>query len=91
MELINKEELRDKMYHEAFEVDSELQKWESGCWIRYKLFEKILEELPTIESRPKGRWIKWGSEVKCSECHICNPINKPFCPNCGADMRGDME
>ena len=43
--------------------------------------------LEALSDRPKGTWIKWGSEVKCSECHICNPIDKPFCPNCGAAMR----
>ena len=31
--------LSDAMYHEAFETDSELQKWDGGCWIRYKMFE----------------------------------------------------
>lgn len=40
--------LRAKMYHEAFETDSPMQKWDSGCWIRYKMFERMEEAAPTI-------------------------------------------
>ena len=40
--------LRRAMYHEAFETDSPMQKWDSGCWIRYKLFERMEEAAPTI-------------------------------------------
>ena len=39
-DLIDRNSLSREMYHEAFETDSELQKWDSGCWIRYKMFEK---------------------------------------------------
>lgn len=46
--LIDAEELRKQMYHEAFETDSDMQKWDSGCWIRYKMFENALESAPTI-------------------------------------------
>ena len=40
--------LRARMYHEAFETDSDMQKWESGCWIRYKMFERMEEAAPTV-------------------------------------------
>lgn len=40
--------LRRAMYHEAFETDTPMQKWDSGCWIRYKLFERMEEAAPTI-------------------------------------------
>ena len=46
--LIDADALRQTMYHEAFETDSPLQKWESGCWIRYKMFERMEEAAPTI-------------------------------------------
>ena len=47
------------MYHEAFEVDSDMQKWESGCWIRYKMFENCTEAAPTVDvpDRKVGKWI----------------------------------
>ena len=29
--LIDADALREAMYHEAFETDTDLQKWDSGC------------------------------------------------------------
>lgn len=46
--LIDGDALRQAMYHEAFELDSPMQKWDSGCWIRYKMFERMEEDAPTI-------------------------------------------
>lgn len=46
--LIDADALRQAMYHEAFETDSPMQKWDSGCWIRYKMFEQMEESAPTI-------------------------------------------
>lgn len=46
--LIDADALRQTMYHEAFETDSPMQKWDSGCWIRYKMFERMEETAPTI-------------------------------------------
>lgn len=82
MRLIDADALEQQMYHEAFETDSDLQKWDSGCWIRYKLFEKILDAQPTVEpERKTGKWTdrtmiskedivaieEWQS-CRCSEC-----------------------
>ena len=49
MKVINVDKLRAAMYHEAFEEDSDLQKWEGGCWIRYKMFENVLDSILTID------------------------------------------
>ena len=46
--LIDARALETAMYHEAFETDSDMQKWDSGCWIRYKMFENALCDAPTI-------------------------------------------
>lgn len=46
--LIDADALRQTMYHEAFETDSPMQKWDSGCWIRYKMFERMEETAPTV-------------------------------------------
>ena len=100
MELISREDLRDKMYHEAFEIDSDMQRWDSGCWIRYKLFESVLDGLPTVESRPKGKWLDEVCGRICSNClhefdreleYIClddenNYVMPNYCPWCGAEM-----
>lgn len=46
--LVDIDELSRQMYRDAFETDTELQKWESGCWIRYRLFEKNRDHAPTV-------------------------------------------
>ena len=46
--LIDAYDLRKEMYTEAFIKDSDMQRWYSGCWIRYKLFENALDNAPTI-------------------------------------------
>lgn len=46
--LIDGDELSSRMYHEAFETDTSLQKWDGGCWIRYKMFENCRDSAPTI-------------------------------------------
>lgn len=59
MKLIDADALRNHMYHEAFETDSGLQKWESGLWIRYQMFEEILNTEITVDAEPI---------VRCKDC-----------------------
>lgn len=63
--------------------------------------ENLIESSPTADVREnvKGKWIpvtngRGGSE--CNQCHAYAPTykngteyNSNFCPNCGADMRGE--
>lgn len=46
--LIDGDAMREKMYHDAFETDSKMQRWDSGCWIRYKMFENNIDDAETI-------------------------------------------
>ena len=48
--LIDADKLSADMYYEAFVKDSDMQKWDSGCWIRYKMFENVLKAQPTVEA-----------------------------------------
>lgn len=51
------------------------------------------------EERPQGEWIIDGHHIRCNRCneYICNTdregnkIPDSFCPNCGADMRGEKK
>ena len=57
--LIDADELSKYMYHEAFETDTDMQKWDSGCWIRYKMFENAIDNAQTVDA---------VEVVKCKEC-----------------------
>ena len=63
-----------------------------------------LVALPSVTPiRPKGKWIEIVDEesaysktwhYECSECgknNTCFSSNPNFCPNCGADMRGEKD
>lgn len=102
MRLIDADALNARMYHDAFETDTDMQKWDSGCWIRYKMFEKAIAEAPTVEERKKGKWMRTGREnifeafeVECSVCHdtvmISHIEDEYYCRHCGADMRGEED
>lgn len=55
--------------------------------------------LPSAQpQRIKGRWIGYAGTIgaECSECHkwldvIQGTAEMNYCPNCGADMRGDED
>ena len=62
----------------------------------------ILNALPTQPERMRGEWVEdddgWDGEIwRCSECDAVFTLNEGspeengyyFCPNCGADMRGE--
>lgn len=59
-DLISRQALRSEMYHEAFEKDTEDQRWDSGCWIRYRMFERIIDSIPSATPEI----------VSCEDCRI---------------------
>lgn len=98
MRLIDADALRAAMYHEAFETDSDMQRWDRGCWIRYKMFENAIEAAPTIEAESvkSGCWIEDNDEKRpalfqrgwlCSACGSRQSYGRSeYCPHCGAKM-----
>ena len=70
MRLIDADALGNKMYHEAFENDASynernpMAKWDSGLWIRYKMFENTIADAPSIDIvfSKECRWGKPYSE-----------------------------
>lgn len=47
-DLIDREALKEAIYHETFETDSGEIRWDSGCWIRYKLAERVIDSMPSV-------------------------------------------
>lgn len=71
MKYINADELRAMMFHGAFEEDSDLQRWDGGCWIRYRMFERALEQIEPADV---------VEVVRCKDCKL-NPKYEWFgCP-----------
>lgn len=75
MRLIDADALSAKMYHEAFETDTDFQRWDGGCWIRYKMFENALKDAPTIKpEQHTGKWEELGENkdgthnIRCNQC-----------------------
>ena len=85
-DLIDRDKLRDALY----DADA----------ITFRGLE-ILNTFPTVNAEPvkHGEWEPSPhlfGYVRCSECHDCNIWSEwidgkkwNFCPNCGADMRGE--
>lgn len=95
---IDADRLEKEMYHEAFETDTDMQKWDSGCWIRYKMFENCIAQQPTADvvEVVHGEWSHLGGDEWC--CTNCGEVihtegswekpEKKFCHECGAKMDG---
>lgn len=82
-DLIDRRALRSDMYHEAFEKDSDEQRWDSGCWIRYKMFERVVDRQPSEQSEPirinlnepiKVKLTDWGKEIYYHQYDRINQI-----------------
>lgn len=67
--------------------------------------KRVVDKMPTIEARPvvRGEWIhdSYTHRNRCSVCEAYQPYDTvgdyidywdcDFCPNCGADMRGEED
>lgn len=104
MRLIDADALMDMLG--ITDMDCNKCKWSNkGICTRGHAFEDAcfaIEHTPTFEIEPerkKGKWIIKGEYIDCSVCghekwsrvpyeNLVKRFN--FCPNCGADMRGDQ-
>ena len=86
---------------EAFEKELSAKYNRIGLAIGFVGAKNILSALPAADvvERKKGKWINHRNDMghniaDCSECGEAmqwyDPDTRPnYCPNCGADMRGE--
>lgn len=70
-----------------------------GETVRTECVRATIGHMPTIEERKKGKWLKSYADHEafgvrpffryCSACNESTVFPYNFCPNCGADMRGE--
>ena len=99
--LIDANELKREMCRKCIDTDEETEKgrakWDSGLWIRYKVFEDAITLAPRVDAEPvrHGHWIEAKYPLFiCSECGATyqdNGYGYNYCPHCGAKMDESKE
>lgn len=85
MRLIDADALRDNLQALAYDD------WNQGVttsWAdAFSEVADMVEEMPTIEERKTGKWIKKDCDLLyCSECDLPSLHPWPYCERCGAKM-----
>ena len=65
-------------------------------WNVYSELHDMIEDLPSAEPVRHGKWIGYAGTIG-NECSVCGKwidvlqgtAEMNYCPNCGADMRGE--
>ena len=67
----------------------------------YETVFDTIQRVPTIGAVPvkRGHWESYyigGDDLECIECSECGEVydslpSYNYCPNCGADMRGEQD
>lgn len=90
--------MKNDLVSRASAID--IVRFECGEWEGLaKTIIKRFEQLPSAQpERKRGKWIDYAnSHCECSVCHtkwsyFQNEVECfEFCPNCGADMRGEQD
>ena len=55
--VIDADDLSAEMYRKSFLVDDSRNRWNSGLWIGYQIFEEAIRDAPTVEAIPV-EWIR---------------------------------
>lgn len=79
-----------------FDTDKHYHPYSQGKTIPTCEVMDILERVPSAQpQRNKGKWITisdgYVDVVMCDRCGKMTDNISNFCPNCGADMRGESD
>ena len=73
--------------------ENSIVKWKNEDKDEWKVAE--ISDLIKAYERPQGKLIDIGNTGACNFCSVCEEFilstHYYFCPNCGADMRGEKE
>ena len=67
---------------------------------RLAIAKSFVDSVPAVDAEPVryGRWVRDEFGAKCCACGLYayrdkfdQPWESPYCPNCGADMRGEQD
>lgn len=96
MRYIDADKFAKQAYEVAYPIVHDINSHERGLTLMG--IAQLLDEQPTADVRENvmGKWIKKkGSLWSLATCSVCGELSvegdKPFCPNCGAQMIGDKE
>lgn len=54
----------------------------------------VIKAVPTIDPVKHGKWIEYPIADGMNQCSVCGVLrfgDSNYCPNCGADMRGEQK
>lgn len=103
MRLIDADGLKEQVVfiHKAVNTRDRNPNYDTGFHSATSQIMGLIEYMPTVE-RPRGEWINhldltedyYGESKQCSLCGYKDYNTRrfswhKFCPNCGADMRGE--
>lgn len=97
-DLIDKRMARTMTKDEVIAVLRGLQDWlyfsamNGGTKIQREAIDVAIEAIHSEPQRMRGKWIHVSEEMwKCDQCEEISCCSPNFCPDCGADMRGERQ
>ena len=84
-----------KEYIEREKLPKRKEYWDDDFGAGWDACLDAIDSIPAADVRPavRGRWeYNPGDNIPyCSECMMPQDSECNFCPNCGADMRGEQD